>query len=274
VLKETGSNVVGGTVNGQGSLTFAATRVGNDTVLSQIIRMVEAAQGSKLPIQALVDRVTRYFVPVVIGIAILTFLVWVIVGPAPALTLALVNAVAVLIIACPCAMGLATPTSIMVGTGKGAEMGVLFRGGDALQALRGIEVVALDKTGTLTEGRPELTGIKTVAGFEEAEVLALAASVETHSEHPIAQAIVRGAKARDLAVEKARDFAAEPGQGARGTVGERAVLVGSRRFLSQSGINTDRFGADADQFADRRSHPAVCRDRRTAGRFAGGRPTR
>jgi P-type Cu+ transporter len=255
VLKETGSNVVGGTVNGQGSLTFAATRVGNDTVLSQIIRMVEAAQGSKLPIQALVDRVTRYFVPVVIGIAILTFLVWVIVGPAPALTLALVNAVAVLIIACPCAMGLATPTSIMVGTGKGAEMGVLFRGGDALQALRGIEVVALDKTGTLTEGRPELTGIKTVAGFEEAEVLALAASVETHSEHPIAQAIVRGAKARDLAVEKARDFAAEPGQGARGTVGERAVLVGSRRFLSQSGVDTDRFGADADEFADRGATP-------------------
>ncbi|TVP81939.1 heavy metal translocating P-type ATPase [Thioalkalivibrio sp.] len=255
VLKETGSKVVGGTVNGQGSLTFAATRVGNDTVLAQIIRMVEAAQGSKLPIQALVDRVTRYFVPVVIGIAILTFLVWVIFGPAPALTLALVNAVAVLIIACPCAMGLATPTSIMVGTGKGAEMGVLFRGGDALQALRGIEVVALDKTGTLTEGRPELTGIKTVAGFDEAEVLALAASVETHSEHPIAQAIVRGAKARELAVDKARDFAAEPGQGARGNVGERTVLVGSRHFLSQSGVDTDSFGADADHFADRGATP-------------------
>ena len=255
VLKETGSRVVGGTVNGQGSLTFAATRVGSDTVLAQIIRMVEAAQGSKLPIQALVDRVTRYFVPVVIGIALLTFLVWVIVGPAPALTLALVNAVAVLIIACPCAMGLATPTSIMVGTGKGAEMGVLFRGGDALQALRGIEVVALDKTGTLTEGRPELTGIKTVTGFDEAEVLVLAASVETHSEHPIAQAIVRGAKARELAVEKARDFAAEPGQGARGVVGDRTVLVGSRRFLSESGIDTDLFAADADDFADRGATP-------------------
>jgi Cu+-exporting ATPase len=250
VLKEQGSKVVGGTVNGQGSLTFAATRVGSDTVLAQIIRMVEAAQGSKLPIQALVDRVTRYFVPVVIGIAMVTFLVWVVFGPAPALTLALVNAVAVLIIACPCAMGLATPTSIMVGTGKGAEMGVLFRGGDALQALRGIEVVALDKTGTLTEGRPELTGVKTVQGFEEAEVLALAASVEAHSEHPIAQAIVRGAKLRELAVAKARDFAAEPGQGARGDVGGRTVLVGSRRFLSQSGVSTDRFSADADHFAD------------------------
>lgn len=250
VLKETGSKVVGGTVNGQGSLTLLATRVGNDTVLAQIIRMVEAAQGSKLPIQALVDRVTRYFVPVVIGIAILTFIIWVVFGPAPALTLALVNAVAVLIIACPCAMGLATPTSIMVGTGKGAEMGVLFRGGDALQALRGIEVVALDKTGTLTEGRPELTAVRTVSGFDEAEVLALAASVETHSEHPIAQAIVRGAKARELMVEEARDFAAEPGQGARGAVGERTVLVGSRRFLSQSGVDPDPFGEDADQFAD------------------------
>ncbi len=146
VLKEPEAQVVGGTVNGEGSLTFVATRVGTDTVLAQIIRMVEAAQGSKLPIQALVDQVTRYFVPAVIGIAVLTFVVWLIFGPAPALTLALVNAVAVLIVACPCAMGLATPTSIMVGTGKGAEMGVLFRGGDALQALRDIEVVAMYKT--------------------------------------------------------------------------------------------------------------------------------
>ncbi len=250
VLKEQGSKVVGGTVNGQGSLTFVATRVGSETVLAQIIRMVEAAQGAKLPIQALVDRVTRYFVPVVIGIAIVTFLVWVVFGPAPALTLALVNAVAVLIIACPCAMGLATPTSIMVGTGKGAEMGVLFRGGDALQALRGIEVVALDKTGTLTEGRPELTAILAAEGFEEGEVLALAASVETHSEHPIAQAIVRGAQARELEVKQVRDFAAEAGQGAHGAVGGRTVLVGSRRFLSQSGVDTDRFGSDADRLAD------------------------
>ncbi len=250
VLKDTGSKVVGGTVNGQGSLTLVATRVGNETVLAQIIRMVEAAQGSKLPIQALVDRVTRYFVPVVIAIALLTFLVWLIFGPAPALTLALVNAVAVLIIACPCAMGLATPTSIMVGTGKGAEMGVLFRGGDALQALRGIEVVALDKTGTLTKGRPELTAIKTVAGFDEAEVLALAASVETYSEHPVAQALVRGARARELVLDQARDFAAQPGQGASGTVGERSILVGSRRFLAQNGIDADFFGAEELQFAD------------------------
>ncbi len=255
VLKERGSKVVGGTVNGQGSLTFAATRVGSDTVLAQIIRMVEAAQGSKLPIQALVDRVTRYFVPVVIGVAIVTFIVWMVLGPAPALTLALVNAVAVLIIACPCAMGLATPTSIMVGTGKGAEMGVLFRGGDALQGLRDIEVVAMDKTGTLTEGRPELTGVRIAEGFDQQAVLALAASVETHSEHPIAQAIVRGAEARELPVERIQDFAAEPGQGAQGTVGGRTVLVGSRRFLAQAGIDTDRFAADADRLAGRGATP-------------------
>ncbi|MFO8151848.1 heavy metal translocating P-type ATPase [Thioalkalivibrio sp.] len=250
VLKEPEAQVVGGTVNGEGSLTFVATRVGTDTVLAQIIRMVEAAQGSKLPIQALVDQVTRYFVPAVIGIAVLTFVVWLIFGPAPALTLALVNAVAVLIVACPCAMGLATPTSIMVGTGKGAEMGVLFRGGDALQALRDIEVVAMDKTGTLTEGRPELTGVRIAEGFEEQAVLALAASVETHSEHPIAQAIVRGADARGLVAEVARNFAAEPGQGARATVEGREVRVGSRRFLAESGADTVQFDADADRMAD------------------------
>jgi len=255
VLKEAEAQVVGGTVNGQGSLVLEATRVGRDTVLAQIIRMVEAAQGSKLPIQALVDRVTKYFVPAVIGIAVMTFLVWLTFGPAPALTLALVNAVAVLIIACPCAMGLATPTSIMVGTGKGAEMGVLFRGGDALQALRGIEIVAMDKTGTLTAGRPELTAIVSADGFREEEVLALAASVERHSEHPIAQAIVRGAEARGLVPEEVRDFSATAGQGAHGTVGARRVLVGSRRFLSRSGIDTDRFADDADRMADEGATP-------------------
>ena len=255
VLKEAEAQVVGGTVNGQGSLVFEATRVGRDTVLAQIIRMVEAAQGSKLPIQALVDRVTKYFVPAVIAIALMTFVVWLVFGPVPALTLALVNAVAVLIIACPCAMGLATPTSIMVGTGKGAEMGVLFRGGDALQALRGIEVVAMDKTGTLTAGRPELTAIVTADGFREEEVLALAASVETHSEHPIAQAIVRGAKARGLTPEELRDFTATAGQGAQGTVDAHRVLVGSRRFLSRSGIDTDRFADMADQMADEGATP-------------------
>nr|WP_198019481.1 heavy metal translocating P-type ATPase [Thioalkalivibrio paradoxus] len=238
VLKEPGAAVVGGTVNGQGSLTFSTTRVGSDTVLAQIIRMVEAAQGSKLPIQALVDRVTRYFVPVVIAIAVLTFGVWLAFGPAPALTLALVNAVAVLIIACPCAMGLATPTSIMVGTGKGAEIGVLFRGGDALQALRAVEVIALDKTGTLTEGRPEVLGIETAPGFDTDDVLRLAAGVELHSEHPMARAILRAAEHRGLQPGAAQGFTAEAGQGARAEVEGRRVLVGSARLLAAEGIDS------------------------------------
>jgi P-type Cu+ transporter len=255
VLKESGAPVVGGTVNGQGSLTFRATRVGSETVLAQIIRMVEAAQGSKLPIQALVDRVTRYFVPVVIAIALLTFVVWLVAGPAPALTLALVNAVAVLIIACPCAMGLATPTSIMVGTGKGAEMGVLFRGGDALQALRSVQVVALDKTGTLTVGRPELTGVEPAPGSREDEVLALAASLEVNSEHPIASAIVRGARERGLALEPALEFAAEAGQGAAGRVGGRPVLVGSQRYLEGQGIDTGACSRAAAGYAEAGATP-------------------
>src|SRR5690625_2427935 len=190
VIKENGAEVVGGTINRTGAFTFRATKVGADTVLAQIIRMVQQAQGSKLPIQAMVDKVTAWFVPAVMGIAALTFLVWLIFGPAPALTFALVNAVAVLIIACPCAMGLATPTSIMVGTGRAAELGVLFRKGEALQSLRDVAIVAVDKTGTLTKGQPELTDLVPSAGFQHDEVLALVAAVEARSEHPIAQAIV------------------------------------------------------------------------------------
>jgi len=255
VEKGPGDAVVGGTVNGQGSLRFTATRVGSDTVLAQIIRMVEAAQGSKLPIQALVDRVTRYFVPVVIGIALLTFVVWLTVGPAPALTLALVNAVAVLIIACPCAMGLATPTSIMVGTGKGAELGVLFRGGDALQALRNVEIVAMDKTGTLTQGRPELIDIQAAEGFDAQRVLGLAASLESRSEHPIAQAIVRAASRHELTLETPEGFAAEVGQGARATVAGQAVRVGSARFLAGEGMDASRFAEAAGRHADTGATP-------------------
>jgi len=194
VQKTKGVEVVGGTINKTGSFTFRATRIGADTVLAQIVRMVEQAQGSKLPIQALVDRVTAWFVPAVMAVAALTFLVWALFGPEPALSFALVNAVAVLIIACPCAMGLATPTSIMVGTGRAAEIGVLFRQGDALQTLKEVDVVALDKTGTLTEGRPALTDFVTAPGLSETETLRLVASVESRSEHPIAEAIVEAAK--------------------------------------------------------------------------------
>ena len=181
VLKRAGAEVVGGTINRTGAFSFLATKVGADTLLAQIIRMVEAAQGSKLPIQALVDKVTSWFVPAVIGAAALTFAAWFVFGPSPALSFALINAVAVLIIACPCAMGLATPTSIMVGTGRAAELGILFRKGEALQTLRSAEVVALDKTGTLTRGRPELTDLTVCPGFDRAEVLRLVASIEAKS---------------------------------------------------------------------------------------------
>ena len=182
-------------------------------MLARIIRMVEAAQGARLPIQALVDRVTGWFVPAVMGVALLTFLLWLFLGPAPALSHALVNAVAVLIIACPCAMGLATPTSIMVGTGRAAEMGVLFRQGDALQTLRDVQVVAFDKTGTLTLGKPTLTGLDAAPGHDAEQVLLWVASVQARSEHPIAVAIVAAAAERKLALLPAEGFAAITGAG-------------------------------------------------------------
>ncbi|MBQ0824201.1 copper-translocating P-type ATPase [Microvirga sp. HBU67558] len=240
--KSPGSEVVGGTINRTGSFTFRATRIGADTVLAQIIRMVEQAQGSKLPIQALVDRVTAWFVPAVMAAAALTFVVWLLVGPDPALTFALVNAVAVLIIACPCAMGLATPTSIMVGTGRAAELGVLFRQGEALQSLKEVRVVALDKTGTLTEGRPELTDFVTAPGVSEAEALRLVAAVESRSEHPVAQAIVAAAERRGLALPPAEGFEAEPGFGVSASVEGRRVAVGADRFMTKLGLSVTGFG--------------------------------
>lgn len=236
VAKEAGAAVVGGTVNGAGAFSFRATRVGADTVLARIVRMVEDAQGVKLPIQALVDRVTLYFVPAVIALAALTLLVWLVFGPEPRLSFALVAAVAVLIIACPCAMGLATPTSIMVGTGRAAELGVLFRKGDALQALSGVDVVAFDKTGTLTEGRPELVDVVLAPGFERGEVLRLAAAVEALSEHPIAEAIVRAAEREGLSLTKPMDFSSITGFGVKARVDGRAVMVGAKRFFERDGI--------------------------------------
>ena len=242
--KSPGDAVTGGTVNGAGSLNFRATRVGADTTLSQIIRMVEEAQGAKLPIQGLVDRITLWFVPAVMSAAVLTVLVWLIFGPSPALTLALVAGVSVLIIACPCAMGLATPTSIMVGTGRAAEMGVLFRKGDALQQLDDVQVVALDKTGTVTEGRPELTDLVLADGFDRADVLSKIAAVEDRSEHPIAEAIVRAARAEGAPRAEAQDFASITGHGVRAMVDGAQVLVGADRFMTREGIDisalTDR----------------------------------
>ncbi|HHX89506.1 MAG TPA: copper-translocating P-type ATPase [Paracoccus sp.] len=245
VAKKAGSEVVGGTINKTGAFSFRATRVGAETALAQIIRMVEEAQGSKLPIQALVDKVTAWFVPAVMAAAALTFLIWLIFGPDPALTFALVNAVAVLIIACPCAMGLATPTSIMVGTGRAAELGVLFRKGEALQALRDVAVVALDKTGTLTRGRPELTDLTPSAGFERDEVLALVAAVEAKSEHPIATAIVAAAGDRGLRIGTPEGFDAVPGYGVAATVGGRHVAVGADRYMTKLGHDVAAFTGEA-----------------------------
>jgi Cu+-exporting ATPase len=253
VRKRVGDEVVGGTINRTGAFTFAATKVGADTVLAQIIRMVEAAQGSKLPIQALVDKVTAWFVPAVIGVATLTFAAWAVFGPSPALTFALVNAVAVLIIACPCAMGLATPTSIMVGTGRAAELGVLFRKGDALQSLRAAQVVALDKTGTLTEGRPALTDVLVSEGFDRDEVIELVASVETKSEHPIAQAIVAAVPAERLL--PVTDFAADPGFGVSGLVDGREVLIGADRSMARAGIDVSAFAQTARTLGDEGKSP-------------------
>ncbi|WP_248313443.1 heavy metal translocating P-type ATPase [Bosea sp. F3-2] len=248
--KEVGSLVTGGTVNGTGAFRFTARKVGADTLLAQIVRTVEAAQGSKLPIQAMVDKVTMWFVPAVMAMALVTFGIWLAFGPAPTLSFALVNAVAVLIIACPCAMGLATPTSIMVGTGKGAELGVLFRQGEALQSLRDAQVVALDKTGTLTKGRPELTDLSVVAGFDEAEVLRLVASVETLSEHPVAEAIVAAARERGLALAAVTEFNGEPGFGVSASVEGHKVEVGAGRLMQRLGLDLSAFDSEAAELAD------------------------
>ena len=239
VAKGAGAEVVGGTVNQAGALLVRTTHVGADTVLAQIVRLVEEAQASRPAIQALADRVVAVFVPIVLVIAALVFGVWLVVGPSPALTYALVAAVSVLIIACPCAMGLATPVSVMVGTGKAAELGVLFRKGEALQTLSEADVVALDKTGTLTEGRPTLTDVALApeADVDEATLVRLVAAVEVPSEHPVARAIVRAADERGLEVPTASDFQAVPGFGVRGVVEGRRVEVGADRFMAQIGLD-------------------------------------
>ncbi|MVA80495.1 heavy metal translocating P-type ATPase [Agrobacterium vitis] len=247
VEKAEGDAVTGGTINKNGAFRFRATKVGADTLLSQIIRMVKTAQGSKLPIQGMVDRITGWFVPAVIAGALLTFILWLLLGPAPSLSYALVNAVAVLIIACPCAMGLATPTSIMVGTGRAAELGVLFRKGEALQSLRDVTIVALDKTGTLTEGRPELTNLVAADGFSRADILSFAASLEARSEHPIAKAILAAADAEQAAPQIATDVVAEPGYGISGIVSGHQVLVGADRALTRHGIDLSSFAEDAER---------------------------
>ena len=248
VLKTGGASVTGGTVNGDGSLRCHVTSVGDDTTLAQIIRMVQQAQGARLPIQGMVDRVTLWFVPAVLGMAALTVLVWAVFGPDPVLSHALVAGVSVLIIACPCAMGLATPTSIMVGTGRAAEMGVLFRKGDALQALSGIEIVAFDKTGTLTKGSPALTGLVPANGFDRDALLTQIAAVETSSEHPIARAIVAAAKG--AALPQAEGFQAINGQGVTAVVEGAKVQIGNARLMQDAGIETAVFSQEFDERAN------------------------
>ncbi|MCO7248224.1 heavy metal translocating P-type ATPase [Halomonas sp. Mc5H-6] len=254
VAKQRDCEVVGGTINKNGALTFRATRVGADTVLSQIVKMVEAAQAEKPPIQQLADKVAGVFVPLVIAIAALTFALWFVFGPAPSLSFAFVTTVSVLLIACPCAMGLATPTAIMVSTGKGAEMGVLFRKGAALETLAKMNTVVLDKTGTLTQGRPELTDFEAINAHEN-EVLRLVAAVEAQSEHPIAEAIVQGAKAHGLELPSVSRFSAEPGYGIEAEVDGHLVHVGADRYMRRLEIELGQAETRAKVLAENAKSP-------------------
>jgi Cu+-exporting ATPase len=264
VLKEPGCEVVGATINRNGALRIRATRVGRDTVLSQIIRLVREAQGSKAPIQRLADRISAVFVPIVLSIAIATFVLWYDLGPEPRYLHALVSAVTVLIIACPCAMGLATPTAVMVATGRGAELGVLIKGGEALQRAGEVRTVVLDKTGTITEGRPAVTHAEL-----DDEAFRLTASVERLSEHPLAEAIVEAARARGLAPEDPERFGAEPGKGVIGRVAGREVLVGNRALMAERGVDVAALEARAVALAEEGATPVfVAIDGRSAGLLA------
>ena len=237
VAKAVGDPVTGGTVNGTGSFDMKVARTGAGTTLAHIVAMVAEAQRSRAPIQGLADRVSAWFVPTVIAIAVIAFLVWFIDGPAPSLAYALVAAVSVLIVACPCALGLATPISIMVATGRGAEVGVLIRSAEALERLARVNTLLIDKTGTLTEGRPGVTAVEPFPGFFKGDLLAVAGALEAGSEHPLAAAIVRAARERKLALEPVQDFAAVPGEGVRGVVAGRRVLVGNGRLMEDAGAS-------------------------------------
>ena len=247
VAKIVGDKVIGGTVNGTGGFIMRVTQVGEDTLLSQIVHMVAEAQRSRAPIQRLADLVASWFVPAVVGAAIVTFIVWAWLGPQPPMAYAIVNAVAVLIIACPCALGLATPMSIMVGTGKGAQNGVLIKNAEALEIFEKVDTVVVDKTGTLTEGRPALVMVKPVDGFEQDELLSLAAAVEVASEHPLASAIVAGANERSLDLPAYDDFESVTGQGARATVSGKQVAVGNSKLMQAIGAFDQTLADEADR---------------------------
>ncbi len=248
VEKKVGNEVIGATINKTGSFQFKATKVGRDTTLAQIIRMVEEAQGSKAPIQRLADVIASYFVPVVIGIAVATFIIWYFLGPPPALTFGLLNFVAVLVIACPCALGLATPTAIIVGTGKGAENGILIRSAEALERAHKITTVLMDKTGTLTQGEPRVTDVVAVAGYSQEEVLRLAASAERGSEHPLGESVVQAAREKKLKVSSPLDFKAIPGQGVEASVEDKKLLVGNLKLLQDRGLSLNGLEKETERF--------------------------
>jgi Cu+-exporting ATPase len=269
VTKRVGDAVIGATINRTGAFRFRATRVGRDTMLAQIIKLVQQAQGSKAPIQRLADSVSSYFVPAVIGIAIWTFVAWFILGPQPAFTAAMVSAVAVLIIACPCALGLATPLSVMVSTGKGAEQGILIRSAESLETAHKLDTIVLDKTGTITRGQPALTDVAAQADIKEDELLRLAASAERPSEHPLATAVVVGARSREIILSEPSGFDSVTGKGIRSTVDGHSVLIGSPSLLRDAGIDTGLMEAEADRLsADGKTPLLVAVDGKSAGVLA------
>ena len=269
VTKRSGDTVIGATINGTGAFRFRATRVGRDTMLAQIIKLVQQAQGSKAPIQRLADAVSGYFVPAVIGIAIWTFVAWFVFGPQPAFTSAMVSAVAVLIIACPCALGLATPLSVMVSTGKGAEQGILIRSAQALETAEKLDTIVLDKTGTITRGQPALTDVLTVGDIKEDELVRLAASAERSSEHPLAAAVVAGARSREIILSEPVGFDSITGKGVRATIDGRAVLIGNPGLLREAGIDTTGLEVEADRLsADGKTPLLVAVDGKPAGVLA------
>ncbi|MFO1462347.1 MAG: heavy metal translocating P-type ATPase [bacterium] len=266
VSKQAGDKVTGATVNGTGSFLMRAERVGSETLLAQIVHMVGEAQRSRAPIQNLADQVSGWFVPAVVFASVLTLIAWAWIGPEPRLAHALINAVAVLIIACPCALGLATPMSIMVGTGKGATAGILIRNAEALETMEKVDTLVVDKTGTLTEGKPSLTALRLENGFSENEVLRQAASLEQASEHPLAAAIVRAAQARGLALERPQDFQSSTGKGVSGKIGGKEILLGNSKLLIDDGVEIDPMNAKAEELRRQGQTVLFCA---IDGRFAG-----
>jgi Cu+-exporting ATPase len=269
VTKDVGSKLIGGTLNRSGGFIMRASKIGSDTMLSRIVAMVAQAQRSRAPIQRLADEVSGWFVPLVIGVAVIAFGAWMLFGPEPRFAHGLVAAVAVLIIACPCALGLATPMSIMVGVGRGASLGVLIKNAEALERFEKVDTLVVDKTGTLTEGRPKVTRLKAAEGFDESEVLRLAATLERASEHPLAEAIVEAAKERGLAIGEAQDFDSPVGKGVTGSVEGQSLVIGSHRIMSEAGIEIAAFAAEAEALrGDGATVIVVAIDGRVAGLLA------